>query len=44
MNDGRTPAGTSIADAVLETPDGDPVTLGNRIEVPTIVVLARYYG
>jgi len=35
---------TSITDITLTTPHHDTVVLGNRIEVPTIVILARYYG
>jgi hypothetical protein len=34
----------SIADVTLETPDHDTVVLRDRIEVPTVVILARYYG
>ena len=39
-----TPTGPSVADVQLTTPDKDTVMLGDRIEVPTIVILARYYG
>ncbi len=38
------PLQMSIADIVLTTPDRDTVVLRDRIEVPTIVILARYYG
>ena len=38
------PRKTSIADITLTTPDRDTVVLRDRIEVPTIVILARYYG
>jgi len=34
----------SVADVALSTPDRDTVILGDRIKVPTIVILARYYG
>jgi len=34
----------SIRDIALTTPDRDTVVLGDRIKVPTIVILARYYG
>ncbi|GMR03149.1 MAG: hypothetical protein BMS9Abin20_1517 [Acidimicrobiia bacterium] len=34
----------SIADIELTTPDRETIVLRNRIEVPTIVILARYYG
>ena len=34
----------SIADLTLTDPDRDTVVLRDRIEVPTIVILARYYG
>jgi hypothetical protein len=34
----------SVAGITLLTPDGDTVILGDRIKVPTIVILARYYG
>jgi hypothetical protein len=34
----------SVADVPLSTPDRDTVILGDRIKVPTIVILARYYG
>ena len=34
----------SVADIALTTPDKDTVILGDRIKVPTIVILARYYG
>jgi hypothetical protein len=37
-------SGLSVADVALMTPDGDTVILGARITVPTIVILARYYG
>ncbi len=33
-----------IDDIVVEDPAGNPVVLGDVIEVPTIVVLARYFG
>ena len=38
------PRDISVADVSLSTPDKDTVILGDRIKVPTIVVLARYYG
>jgi len=34
----------SVVDVALSTPDRDTVVLGDRIKVPTIVILARYYG
>ncbi len=34
----------SIADIELTTPDRETVVLRDRIEVPTVVILARYYG
>ena len=37
-------SGSSVADIALSTPDKDTVILGDRIKVPTIVILARYYG
>jgi hypothetical protein len=42
-----TPAGAldrSVADIVLTTADKETLILGDRIKVPTIVILARYYG
>jgi len=36
--------GLSVADIALTTPDKETVVLGDRIKVPTIVILARYYG
>jgi hypothetical protein len=33
-----------VADVALSTPAGDTVILGDRIKVPAIVILARYYG
>ncbi|MFV1999878.1 MAG: hypothetical protein ACC654_05870 [Acidimicrobiia bacterium] len=35
---------TSIGDLALTTPDRDTVVLRDRITVPTVVILARYYG
>ena len=43
MDRAATP-GLSIAAIELTTPDRDTVILGDRIKVPTIVILARYYG
>jgi len=40
----RSTRGLSVADIVLTTPDKDTVILGDRIKVPTVVILARYYG
>jgi hypothetical protein len=37
-------SGPSVAQVALSTPDRDTVILGDRIKVPTIVILARYYG
>ena len=37
-------SGLSVAEVALTTPDNDTVILGDRIKVPTIVILARYYG
>ena len=37
-------SGLSIAEVTLTTPNKDTVILGDRIKVPTIVILARYYG
>ncbi|MEN8237997.1 MAG: hypothetical protein ABFR53_02220 [Actinomycetota bacterium] len=37
-------SGLSVADVALTTPDKDTIILGDRIAVPTIVILARYYG
>jgi hypothetical protein len=34
----------SIADVEVHSIDGTKLSLGSRIEVPTIVILARYYG
>ncbi len=34
----------SIGDITLTTPDHETVLLGDRIGVPTVVILARYYG
>ena len=34
----------TVADVALSTPDKEMVILGDRIKVPTIVILARYYG
>jgi len=34
----------SIAGVSVATPDRDTVVLRDRITVPTIVILARYYG
>jgi hypothetical protein len=34
----------NISDIVVEDPTGDPVVLGDVISVPTIVVIARYFG
>lgn len=34
----------SVADIALTTPDKDTAILGDRIKVPSIVILARYYG
>jgi hypothetical protein len=34
----------SVADIVLTTADEETLILGDRIKVPTIVILARYYG
>jgi len=36
--------GPSVADIALSTPDKDTAILRDRIKVPTIVILARYYG
>jgi hypothetical protein len=33
-----------VAQVALSKPDRDTVILGDRIKVPTIVILARYYG
>ena len=33
-----------ISDIVVEDPAGNSVVLGDVIEVPTIVVIARYFG
>jgi hypothetical protein len=33
-----------IGDIVVEDPTGRPVVLGDVITVPTIVVIARYFG
>ena len=33
-----------IGDVVVEDPGGDAIVLGNIIVVPTIVVIARYFG
>jgi hypothetical protein len=33
-----------ISDIVVEDPVGNPVVLGDVIKVPTIVMLARYFG
>jgi hypothetical protein len=41
---GASSSGRSVADIVLTTPDHDTAILGDRIKVPTIVILARYYG
>jgi hypothetical protein len=38
------PSSLSVADVALTTPDKETVILGDRIKVPTIVILARYYG
>jgi len=40
----QSPRPASIADITLTTPDHDTVVLGDRIGVPTVVILARYYG
>jgi hypothetical protein len=40
----RSPQSRSIADIAVTTPDHDTVVLRDRIEVPTVVILARYYG
>jgi hypothetical protein len=37
-------SGPSVADVALSTPDRDTVILGDRIKIPTIVIVARYYG
>jgi len=34
----------SIADVTLMTPDRETVLLRDHISVPTVVILARYYG
>lgn len=44
MTVGRENRPLSIADIELATPDRETVVLRDRIEVPTIVILARYYG
>jgi hypothetical protein len=33
-----------IDDIVVEDPAGNPVVLGDVIEVPAIVVIVRYFG
>lgn len=33
-----------IGDIVVEDPAGRPVVLGDALTVPTIVVIARYFG
>ncbi len=36
--------GMSVGDIELVTPDEETVIFGDRVKVPTIVILARYYG
>ena len=38
------PGNISVANVYLTTPDHETIMLGDRIEVPTVVILARYYG
>ena len=33
-----------IGDIVVQDPGGDPIVLGDVISVPTVVVIARYFG
>ncbi|VAW00828.1 hypothetical protein MNBD_ACTINO01-7 [hydrothermal vent metagenome] len=40
----RFPEPASIQDITLTTPHHDTVALGSRIAVPTVVILARYFG
>jgi hypothetical protein len=35
---------TNLSDIHLQRPDGSVARFGDVIEVPTVVVLARYYG
>lgn len=34
----------TLADITLETPDAEPVRLGDLVDRPTLVQLTRYYG